>query len=837
MAHDLHFIRRASGAAWASVPREDRVIRELVTDTRSISTPEAALFIALPGTHRDGHRFVQQAYDKGVRAFLLSREMHPALPPDASVLQVPDTLSALQDIAASHRREFDIPVIGITGSNGKTVIKEWLYDALSEDGPAVRSPKSYNSQVGVPLSVWLLERRHRVAVFEAGISSPGEMNRLARVIQPTIGIFTNLGEAHSEGFRNDEQKVEEKLKLFETVKQLIFCYDHVLIREGVERLKAHRGAKGEGEMKTISWSIAKNTVADWHVSGLQIVGSETSFLIEGSGVAHKVSLPFADAASVENAIHCWVALFTLGIPPGAIASRLARLQPVAMRLELRRGIGDCTLIDDAYNSDLTSLRIALDVLDRQRQHPTHTVILSDMLQTGKPDAELYEEVASLIAGRGIKRFIGIGPALSAHRSLFKGQKGLRSRFFQSTAAFLKAHGSIHFQDEAILLKGARTFQFERIVAALEQEVHRTVLTINLSAMVDNLAAYRALLAPGTKVMAMVKAFSYGSGSFEIATALQHAGVDYLAVAYTDEGIALREQGISLPIMVMSPDVASFDRMITWRLEPEIFNHRSLAAFTAAAEGLGVFQYPIHVKLDTGMHRLGFVEADIPALISSLRGNSRVRPASIFSHLAASEDRSLDAFTNQQAELFERASASIIAELGTDPIRHLCNSAGIARHPEFHFDMVRLGLGLYGLDSSHVLKGKLKQISRLRTTIAQIKTVEAEEGVGYGNRGKSDHTRRIATVCIGYADGYPRALGHGTAHMLVRGKPAPTVGSVCMDLCMIDVTGITDAAEGDEVVVFGPELPLEKLASWSGTIPYETMTGISQRVKRVYVNEA
>jgi alanine racemase len=507
-----------------------------------------------------------------------------------------------------------------------------------------------------------------------------------------------------------------------------------------------------------------------------------------------------------------------------------------MRLQTHRGTNGCTIINDAYNSDLTSLAISLDYLESQRQHTRRTVILSDMLQMGKPDGELYEEVAAMVARRGVNRFIGIGPALWRFKDIFRKQHGIKSAFFKSTAAFLKSMHRLAFEDEAILLKGARAFAFEQIDALLKEEVHQTVLSINLSALTHNLAVFRSKAGADVKLMAMVKAFSYGSGSHEIATALQYAGVDYLSVAYTDEGVALRKAGITLPIMVMSPEATAFDRMIAWKLEPEIFNLRSLEAFARIAETLRVQSYPVHIKLDTGMHRLGFTNAEVDELVAALQSHPQLRVASIFSHLAAAEDEKMDAFTDQQAARFTQSSDKLIAALGYKPIRHLCNTAGILRHPDLHFDMVRLGLGLYGIDSSNTHSNDLQQIGTLRTVIAQIKDLPADEGIGYGHSDAAPRARRIATISIGYADGYPRALGHGRAHVLIHDKPAPLVGVVCMDMCMVDITDILEAQEGDEVTVFGPELPLKKLAEWGGTIPYEMMTGISQRVKRVYMTE-
>lgn len=811
-------------------------IEELVIDTRKVAEPEKALFIALKTNRRDGHNFIQQGYEKGIRNFLISEDVDVQQYPASSFIKANDTLHALQQIAAGYRKQFDIPVIGITGSNGKTIVKEWLYQLLEESYNTVRSPKSYNSQIGVPLSVWLLEPEQQLAIFEAGISQPDEMQRLEKIIQPTIGVFTNIGEAHSEGFLNNRQKINEKLGLFRNVRELVYCIDYPELNELVVHYKSNvRNHGGENPLRLFTWS-QKNEEADLYIQEVKTDSGKTNITAVYKNETLSITIPFHDAASIENAIHCWSVLLLMGIKQDVIAERMQRLQPVSMRLELRHGINDCTIINDTYNSDMTSLMIALDYLEQQKQHQQRTVILSDLLQIARPDTELYEEVAELISRMNIQRFIGIGPALYKHKSIFRKYKKLRSIFFKSTDEFLKKFHLISFDNEAILLKGARAFAFEKIDMLLEQQVHQTILSINLSSLTHNLNVFRSKLKPGVKVMAMVKAFSYGSGSYEIAHLLQYSGVDYLSVAYTDEGIILRRAGITMPIMVMSPDASSFDRMIAWKLEPEIYNVRSLELFTSIAQTLQVKNYPVHIKLDTGMHRLGFMPQELEALMEHCDNNPHIQVASIFSHLAASEDPTLDAFTAHQHEQFEQMSHALLTRLPNKPLRHICNSAAIARHPELHYDMVRLGLGLYGIDGSKLLQKELKQISTLKTTIAQIKTIPAGETVGYGRKGHIDKETRIATISIGYADGYPRALGNGKAHVLVHGKPAKLVGVVCMDMCMIDVSDITEAKEGDEVVVFSPQLPLTQLAQWADTIPYEMMTGISQRVKRVYENE-
>jgi len=809
-------------------------IDTLLTDSRKIDNHTHTLFVALKTKLRNGHNFIADAYQAGVRSFLVSEEQDMGLLPGASVLLVKDTLVALQQVVAAYRKRFDIPVIGITGSNGKTMVKEWLYQLLEGSYNTLRSPKSYNSQVGVPLSVWLLDAQTQVAIFEAGISQPGEMEKLEQIIRPTIGVFTNIGEAHSEGFMNIRQKINEKLILFRHVRQLIYCKDYPELNECIGQYARQVNSNDRTGLTLFTWS--QKHEADLAVKEIKKEKGIATITALYKGNELSISIPFTDTASVENAINCWCTLLAMNVDNAVIKQRMPALQPVSMRLELRHGINDSTIIDDTYNSDLTSLHIAIDYLEQQRQHQHHTVILSDILQVGRPDADVYEEVAALVSRRNIQRFIGIGPALYKNKAAFRKHKKLRSIFFKSTEDFLKNFHLLTFDKEAILLKGARTFTFEKIGMLLEQKVHQTVLSINLSALTHNLNVFRSILAPGVQTMAMVKAFAYGSGSYEIASLLQYAGISYLAVAYTDEGIGLRKAGITLPIMVMSPDDTSFDRMIAWKLEPEIYNFRTLEMFTRIAEMLSVTQYPIHIKLDTGMHRLGFVAKDLDVLSGILQHNATLHVASIFSHLAVSDEAEQDEFTLYQASTFKEMSNSLLRHLPYKPMLHLCNSSGIARHPELHFDMVRLGLGLYGVESSGTLQSRLKQVGTLKTTIAQIKEIPVGDTIGYGRRAMAVHPMRIATISIGYADGYHRALGNGKAHVLVHNQPAKIVGVVCMDMCMIDITHIPEAIEGDDVIVFSPELTVDQLAEWAGTIPYEIMTGISQRVKRVYVNE-
>jgi len=830
----LSDIQKAVKAEFIAAGADVKEIDELLIDSRKIANADTALFIAIKGGHRDGHQFIADAYKKGVRVFLISETMEQGLYPYATFLKVNDTVQALQQLATFHRNKFHFPVIGITGSNGKTIVKEWLFQLLSEDYKIVRSPKSYNSQIGVPLSVWGIEAHHNLGIFEAGISQPGEMTHSEKILHPDIGIFTNIGEAHSEGFMNMRQKINEKLTLFKQSKELIYCKDHAELNECIVQYVHQVRSTPDNPLTLFTWS--QKSEATLRI--LSIEREHNASVIKGiyKGVERSVTIPFIDHAYIEDAIHCWCVLLLLHIDDAVIASRMQSLHAVAMRLQLLHGMDNCTIINDTYNSDLTSLQIALDFLEQQRQHPRKTVILSDMLQMGKPDRDLYEEVADLVHQKNIYRIICIGPALYKNKEAFRKYKKMRSIFFKSTDELLKKLHMITFENEAILLKGARSFRFEKIEKLLEQKIHKTVLEINLTAIQHNLNVYRNLLPKGVKTMAMVKAYSYGSGSYEIANLLQFEGIDYLTVAYVDEGVALRKAGITAPIMVMSPEAAAFDRMISWKLEPEIFSIASLQAFTKMAQAFNEQHYPIHIKLDTGMHRLGFMQHELDDLIAELKSNNASKIVSIFSHLAGSDAADLDGFTAEQASAFEHMSQYLKTALNIDPLLHLVNSSGITRHPELYYDMVRLGIGMYGFDGSNKIQSQLQHIGTLKTTIAQIKELPKGDTVGYSRKGILTQESRIATVSIGYADGYFRDFGNGVGHMLVDGRPAKIIGSVCMDMCMLDISGIEQAKVGDEVIVFGNDLPVSVLADWAKTIPYEIMTSISQRVNRVYLNE-
>lgn len=798
----------------------------LLLDSRKLLFPQSTIFFAANISSRKRQAFIKNLYEKEVRNFVIDDKEFDISPyPDATFIVVENILHALHLLAIHHRNSFSLPVIGITGSNGKTIVKEWLYQLLQADLNIVRSPKSYNSQIGVPLSVLQINKQHSLAIFEAGISQPGEMDKIEKMIHPTVGIFTNIGEAHSEGFEDKRQKIKEKLKLFSHASSLIIGTDDSEINEEVNNLK-----KENPQLELFTWS--KNNVASLKI--ISINKKENTTTINGFFEKKiKIQIPFTDDASIDNAITCWCVLLQMKIENAVIAERMLQLHPVEMRLELKQGINNCSIINDSYSADINSLKIALDFLHQQKQHKKQTVILSDILQSGKDEYELYAEVASLLKQKHIERLIAIGPQINLQQDQFYFLA--EKHFFVSVDEFKTHFNTLYFSDETILLKGARVFEFEQIDQLLEQKVHQTILSINLNSIVHNLKQYQRLLQPNVKIMAMVKAFSYGSGSYEIANLLQFNNVDYLTVAYADEGVELRKAGITLPIMVMNPEENSFNALVQYNLEPEIFSFSILSSFEKYVQSLGMQYFPVHIKLDTGMHRLGFEQSDISDLAMHLTNNNTIKVQSVFSHLAASDDKNCDAFTNKQATVFLQCCEALQNVLSYNFLKHIANTSAISLHPDLQLDMVRLGIGLYGIDSNASVQKKLKNVSTLTTTISQIKKVKAGENVGYGCKMKLDEDASIATVRIGYADGYPRALSNGAGKMLIKNKPAPVIGNVCMDMTMIDVSGI-NCKEGDTVIVFGEQLPIEQLAKWCNTIPYEIMTGISQRVKRIYFEE-
>ncbi len=806
----------------SSLTGDDVTIRLLLTDSRRLISSADTIFFALGGERHNGHDYISDLHNKGVKAFAVSDkyEIRDGLP-GASYIRTGDTLTALQQLAQYHRESFKNPLIAITGSNGKTIIKEWLFHCLSVNKNITRSPKSYNSQIGVPLSVWFLEENSDLGIFEAGISQPGEMIRLQKILQPSTGIFTNIGEAHQENFKSIEQKIDEKLILFDNCEELIFCRDHDLIERRIRK----RGSSGPKRL--FRWSFFQK--ADLQILNIRTESNHTFLTGICRGITYDIEIPFTDKASVENAVHVWAALICLNSDPRIIRKQMSSLPPVAMRLEIKQGMNNCTLINDSYNSDINSLAIALDALNMQSQHKKKTLILSDMLQTGRNKKELYRNIAELVRDKKASRIIGIGKDISAHYDEF----GLPGGFFRSTDEFIKQIPNHEFRNEAILLKGSRQYEFERISAILEHKTHLTRLEINLDALVHNLHYYRSLLEPQTKIMVMVKAFSYGSGSYEIANVLQFQRADYLGVAFVDEGVALRQAGITLPVLVMSPELGSYDQIIKYNLEPEIYSFRSLELFHEAVRSNQEISYPVHIKIDTGMHRLGFLESETDRLCSELNEYKNLRVVSVFSHLAATDEPAHDEFSKTQIKRFKKISDRIIGALGYKVLRHILNSSGIERFADAQFDMVRLGIGLYGISSSN--QNKLRNVSSLKSTISQIKKVAASETVGYGRMGKLHGQGIIGVIPVGYADGLNRKLGNGKGRFLVKNKFVPTVGNICMDMCMVDITEI-NAREGDEVIIFGDDYRVSELARQLDTIPYEILTGISGRVKRIYYHE-
>lgn len=796
----------------------------LLTDSRKLSHPKETLFFAIETKQNDAHKFISNLYGSGVRNFVVTK-IFPEWKSftDANFLKVNNTLHALQKLAAYHRKQFNIPVIGITGSNGKTIVKEWLYQLLGEDYNITRSPRSYNSQTGVPLSVWELTENTTLAIFEAGISQPDEMKYLEPVIRPTIGIFTKLGEAHQENFSSQQQKCMEKLELFINSNVFIFEEDNKIINQSADRMVLSQ--------KSFCWS-RKDPDTPLYIRKTEKNENKTTIHYSFLNFEYSVSIPFTDEASIENAISCLAVMLYINVKPGTISERMMKLEPVAMRLDVRQGKNNCTIINDTYNSDINSIKIALDFQQQRKveQSLKKTLIISDILQTGLLPKSLYKHVAELVQQSGIEKLIGIGHDICENSKIFTVRE---KHFFRSTEDFIRSNTWKEFENELILLKGARRYHFEQINELLEQRIHETVLEVDLDALVHNFNFYKSKISPQTKLICMVKANGYGAGAVEIAKTLQYHRCAYFAVAVAEEGIELRKEGISTPIIVLNPEVNGFEELFSKDLEPEVYNFRILDAFIRESERRGITNYPIHVKIDTGMHRLGFLPAQIPELLERLKSQKGLKVKSVFSHLAASESWMFDSFTQEQINIIDAAHREIGEKLGYPVWKHILNSAGIERFINAQWDMVRLGIGLYGISASG-LNG-LKNVSTLKTSILQIQDIPNHETVGYGRKEALNRNAKIATIRIGYADGLDRKSGNRKGKVWVNGKYAPIVGNVCMDLCMIDITGI-DAKEGDSVIVFGENLSVLEVAESINTIPYEILTSISPRVKRVYVKE-
>ncbi len=792
-------------------------VRHVATDSRTLSRTDHVMFVAIRGANHNGNDYLEEVHERGIRVFLTDQEPGDFLP-NTCYLVVDDALPALQILAAHIRSNFPGTVIGITGSNGKTIVKEWLYQLLQDHATVYRSPRSFNSQLGVPLSVWQLDDSYKIGIIEAGISRPGEMARLQEIIHPSYGILTNIGPAHSENFSSDSEKLEEKLALFSGTSKVICRIDQVLEGKPLADYLANR------PFGIVDWSIGGKATYVYFPLASDSEGS--SFLLKKGDEEMDLHLPVTGKAAVEDLLHAITLMLELGYGPELVRQSLSRIEPVEMRLETLKGIFGSMLVNDVYNSDLAGLSVALDVLDQIPGRGKKTVILSEVYQSGKEPEELYEEVASVLNFRKVDQICCVGDTIGEMARFFP--EG--TQFYSDTPSFIRTFNRHEIAGAAVLIKGARKFHFEDITRFLQQQVHHTILEINLDNLAANLNYFRSITGKNVKIMVMVKALSYGSGVDEIASFLQHQQVDYLAVAFPDEGVRLREAGVKLPVMVMNADQSDLRTMIEHNLEPEIYNMDGLLEFVRISRYLGLPGYPVHIKLDTGMHRLGFEEADIEHLCEVLVKN-RLVIQSVFTHLAASEDPEHDEFTRKQAADFERMAAMISDRTGQKPFRHVVNSAGIERFPRFHFEMVRLGIGLYGIGNA----SRLVPVSTFRTVISQVREVAAGETIGYNRMGKVDRPSRIATIPVGYADGISRKLGNGNYSFLIHGQKVPTIGNICMDMTMLDITDV-DATEGDNVELFGQELPVEKMAETLGTIVYEVLTGIPERVKRVYIRE-
>jgi alanine racemase len=804
----------------------DNEIEHLLLDSRKLNYPQKSIFFAFSNDTRSGLLFIDELYQNGVTNFIVGNDFlmnNLSKFPFANFLKVGNVLSALQQLAIYHRNQFHLPVIGITGSNGKTIIKEWLNQLLQDDYHIVRSPKSYNSQIGVPLSVWQIKKENNLGIFEAGISLPKEMEKLQPIINPSIGILNYMGDAHAEGFENTAHKINEKLQLFQSSKVLIYCNDNNVVEREINRFFNNQNH----QIELFSWG--KNNSSTLKITNIFKSAANTLIDVIYKEKQFQFSIPFNDDASVYNAITCFATLVYLGISTEKTIEKMKELLPLEMRLELKQGINQCTIINDSYSADIDSLKIALNFLHQQELYKKKTIVISDFSQTGLNQEALYHQIAELVSQKNIKHFVGIGPELYSHQHLFRDYN--QKKFYKCTADFIIDFDPNKYDHETILLKGTRFFEFEKISKLLEFKLHDTLLEINLNALKKNLKTYRSYLQKEVKIMAMVKAFSYGSGTYEIARLLENEGVEYLAVAYTDEGVELKKAGVRLPIMVMNATEIGFDNILKYALEPEMYSFKILAAFAQYLNRLEIKSFPIHLKLDTGMHRLGFMEHEIPQLCAFINKSDCFTIKSVFSHLVSSENPQEDNFTAQQGKMFSAMTTLISEKCHQNFLKHLANTSAIYRHQNLQFDMVRLGIGLYGVDANL----PLEPVTTLKTTIAQIKKLNKGETVGYGRAGVLTKDSVIATVRIGYADGYPRILSNGKGKMLVNGSLAPVIGNVCMDMTMLDITGI-EASENDEVIVFGNRPTVTELAHWSNTISYEILTNISQRVKRVYYEE-
>ena len=806
---------------------QDNSINWLLIDSRSLCFPEETLFFALCTQRNDGHRYIDELYRRGVRSFVVEKVPQTQRYDGATFLIVDDSLTALQTLAAHHRARFNVPVIAITGSNGKTTVKEWLYQVLAPDYHVCRSPRSYNSQVGVPLSLWLMDSHTDIAIIEAGISRPGEMERLRDIIKPTTGVITNIGQAHQEHFLSYDIKCAEKLQLLQQCKVAVLNMSDNCIARCASEVPA--------QVERMTWNTYENARpgdATLIIRSVEKEGKRATVKYSLRDELGQYTIPFIDNAAIENSITCFATALSLGVSADELARRMARLEPVAMRLEVKDGRNGCTLINDSYNSDIHSLDIALDFMSRRpdMKRQRRTLILSDILQTGESPRSLYSRVAQMAKSRDIDMVIGVGDEITACADYFP----MEAHFFRTTEELLESKLFAGLHDEFILIKGARQFRFDKVSEQLTLKVHQTILEVNLNNLVSNLNYYRKFKRPETKMVCMVKASAYGMGAVEVSKTLQEHGVDYLAVAVADEGADLRKAGITANIMIMNPEMTSFKMLFDYRLEPEVFSFDILEALIRAAEKEGITNFPIHIKLDTGMHRLGFdPEKDMEQLIGRLKRQNAIIPCSVFSHFVGSDEDCFDEFSVHQFELFDKASRQLQEAYSHKIIRHICNSAGIEHFPQYHLDMVRLGLGLYGINPRN--NRLIHNVATLKTTILQIRDVKAGDSIGYSRKTILERPARVAAIPIGYADGLNRRLGNRNCYCLVDGQRAEYLGNICMDVCMIDVTGI-DCQVGDRVTIFGNDLPVTVLSDAIGTIPYEVLTGVSTRVQHIYVQE-
>lgn len=827
--YKISVIKKHIAGTW-HLDNEAALIDSILQDSRKLENATSTLFFAIRGERLDGHNYLQEMYDLGVRSFVVENNELIKDFEKVNYVLVKNSLDAMQNLVAFHRNNFKIPVVAITGSNGKTIVKEWCHQLLQNDFNICRSPKSYNSQLGVPLSVWGLNSSNTLALFEAGISQAGEMERLEKIIQPTIGIFTTVSSAHSENFINESHKIKEKLRLFTKSNVLIYNEDISTLNPIIKEVFGKAGQLSKVP-DLLTWGESEDSII--RVLTKDVLANSSQLKIKYKEINYQINIPFSDYSSIQNAMHCVALMLYLNKDEAYINKGLQTLQRVAMRLEQKNGINDTVIINDSYNSDIDSLRIALEFLQQQKHHQNKTLILSDILQSGLSGMSLYSAVNDLLLKNKINKFIAIGENLKRHQFVFKAESFTNGMvFYDTTQDFINDIIDDEFEHETILLKGARKFEFEKISAALEEKVHATVLEIDLNAVLHNLKLFTSQLKQGTKVMVMVKAFSYGASAVEIAKMLEFNRVDYLGVAYADEGITLRKAGVTLPIMVLNPEERSFNAIIKFKLEPEIYSFKLLKEFTEAVERSS-FQgkYPVHIDIDTGMNRLGFEASEIDDLVEQLQLNNRLEVKSIFSHLAASDEKDLDEFTEEQISLFDKLSQKITKNIKEKPLLHIANSSGISRFKNSHFDMVRLGIGLYGFNKE--LQDQIATVTKLKTAVSQIKQVKKGASIGYGRKGKAEKDIVIATIAIGYADGLNRLLSNGVGEVFLNNQRAPIIGNICMDMAMIDISHIPETKVGDSVEIFGEHISANEIAQKINTIPYEVLTSVSERVKRVF----